>query len=128
MVNPIIITRIKHFQDFGSSLPHAKVYFREDWHTIYFDISGKMFGLMSPTASETSIITLKGDPDANIELREIYPDITAGYYANKKHWNSIKLTTSALSDQEIENMIIHSYKLVYANLPLAVRKAFTASD
>lgn len=128
MINQAVIARIKHFQKFGDSLPHAKVYFREDWNTIYFDISGKMFGLMSPTASEKSIITLKGDPNSNIELREMYSDITAGYYANKKHWNSIKLITSALSDQEIEKMITHSYKLVYKNLPLSVRKAFTESD
>ncbi|MBZ6003704.1 MmcQ/YjbR family DNA-binding protein [Leuconostoc gelidum subsp. aenigmaticum] len=128
MINQTVSARIKHFQDFGNSLPHAKVYFRDDWKTIYFDLSGKMFGLMSPTASEKSIITLKGDPESNIELREIYPDVTAGYYANKKHWNSIKLLTSELSDQEIEKMIAYSYKLVYKNLPLSVRKAFTASD
>jgi len=128
MINQAITARIKHFQDFGNSLSHAKVYFRDDWKTIYFDLSGKMFGLMSPTASETSIITLKGDPESNVELREIYSDITAGYYANKKHWNSIKLSTSELSDQEIEKMIAYSYKLVYKNLPLYVRQAFTASD
>jgi predicted DNA-binding protein (MmcQ/YjbR family) len=57
-----------------------------------------------------------------------YSDITAGYYANKKHWNAIKLSTSELSDQEIEKMIAYSYKLVYKNLPLYVRQAFTASD
>jgi len=128
MINQAITARIKHLQDFGNSLPHAKLYFRDDWKTIYFDLSGKMFGLMSPTASETSIITLKGDPESNVELREIYSDITAGYYANKKHWNSIKLSTSELSDQEIEKMIAYSYKLVYKNLPLYVRQAFTASD
>lgn len=128
MINQAITARIKHLQDFGNSLPHAKVYFRDDWKTIYFDLSGKMFGLMSPTASEKSIITLKGDPESNVELREIYSDITAGYYANKKHWNSIKLSTSELSDQEIEKMIAYSYKLVYKNLPLYVRQAFTASD
>lgn len=128
MVNQTVTKRIKHFQDFGNSLPHAKAYFRDDWKIIYFDLSGKMFGLLSPTASETSIITLKGDPESNVALREIYSDITAGYYVNKKHWNTIKLSTSELSDQEIEKMITHSYKLVYENLPLYVRKAFATSD
>jgi len=128
MVNQTVTKRIKHFQDFGNSLAHAKAYFRDDWKIIYFDLSGKMFGLLSPTASETSIITLKGDPESNVALREIYSDITAGYYANKKHWNTIKLSTSELSDQQIEKMITHSYKLVYENLPLYVRKAFAASD
>jgi len=128
MIDLIVSSRIKHFQDFGNSLPHAKVYFRDDWQTIYFDLFGKMFGLMTPTVSDKSIITLKVDLESNIELREMYSDVTEGYYANKTHWNSIKLITMALSDQEIEKMIENSYKLVYKNILLSVHKSLTESD
>ena len=128
MFEPQIKARIKHFQQFGNSLPHAKVYYRYDWDVYYFDLQGKMFGLMSSNISENSIITLKGEPESNISLREMYSDVTFGYHVNKRHWNSIKLITSEISDQEIDKMIENSYQLVFNKLPLSVRKSFTESD
>ncbi|MBD9365724.1 MmcQ/YjbR family DNA-binding protein [Leuconostoc mesenteroides] len=125
MLEQQIKARMKHFQQVGNSLPHAKVYYRNDWELYYFDLNGKMFGLMSPTISENSIITLKGQPESNIELREMYTDVIAGYHVNKRHWNSIKLTTSQISNQEIDKMIENSYHLVFNNLPLSVQKSFT---
>ena len=128
MFEPQIKARIKHLQQFGNSLPHAKVYYRNDRDVYYFDLQGKMFGLMSSTISENSIITLKGEPESNISLREMYSDVTFGYHVNKRHWNSIKLITSEISDQEIDKMIENSYQLVFNKLPLSVRKSFTESD
>ncbi|MHC5374300.1 MmcQ/YjbR family DNA-binding protein [Enterococcus sp. LJL120] len=120
METQLITKRIEHFKDYGNSLPGAKVYFREDWGTIYFDLLGKQFGMMSPEASAESLITLKNLPEKNEELREIYPDIIIpGYYANKKHWNSIRLTAPEISDEMIEAMIKTSYELVFAKLTKA---------
>lgn len=114
--------RIDRFQNFGNELPKAKVYYRQDWEILYFDLYGKMFGLMSQEITDASTITLKGLPEKNEELRELYSDITPGYHTNKKHWNTIKLSTSQLSDEEIEKMILLSYKLVVKNLPVSDRK------
>ncbi|MGM0216333.1 MmcQ/YjbR family DNA-binding protein [Enterococcus sp. AZ109] len=114
--------RIERFQAFGNELPKATVYYRQDWQVLYFDLYGKMFGMMSPEAQETSAITLKGPPEKNEELRELYSDISPGYHMNKKHWNSIALSTTQLSDQEIEGMIQLSYHLVAKNLPAKDRK------
>jgi len=106
-------------------LPFAKVYYREDWQTIYFEVAGKMFGTMSPELSETAIITLKGEPGKNEEWREIYSDIVAGYHMNKKHWNSITLSTQELRDEELEQMIQLSYNLVWQKIPAKIRKELT---
>lgn len=114
--------RIERFKQFGNELPHAKVYYREDWDVIYFDLQGKQFGLMSKENSEQAVITLKGEPEMNEILRETYQEIVPGIYANKKHWNSIYLKTEELSDEEIEKMIIKSYELVWQNLPAKLRK------
>ncbi|MEO1771428.1 MmcQ/YjbR family DNA-binding protein [Candidatus Enterococcus ferrettii] len=114
--------RIAHFQDFGNELPKAKVYYRLDWEILYFDLYGKMFGLMTQEVSESATITLKGLPEKNEELRELYSNITPGYHTNKKHWNTINLATTQLSDVEIENMIRLSYQLVVKNLPVKDRK------
>ncbi|MCD5001299.1 MmcQ/YjbR family DNA-binding protein [Enterococcus saccharolyticus] len=115
--------RMERLQRFGASLPFAKVYFREDWATIYFEVHGKMFGTMSPQATEQAMITLKGLPEKNEELREIYEDITPGYHMNKKHWNSIALRSTVLTDEEFEQMIYLSYQLVWQNLPAKIRQA-----
>lgn len=117
MDNATIQKRIAHFQAYGNQLKGAKVYFREDWGTIYFDLAGKQFGMMSPEASSDALITLKNLPEKNEELRELYPGvIIPGYYANKKHWNSIKLAAEEISDSEIEAMITCSYQLVLEKL------------
>ncbi|WP_207871776.1 hypothetical protein DOK78_000173 [Enterococcus sp. DIV2402] len=117
--------RYERLQAFGKQLPFAKVYYREDWQTIYFEVAGKMFGTMSPELSETAIITLKGEPEKNEEWREIYSDIVAGYHMNKKHWNSITLSTEELSDEELEQMIQLSYNLVWQKISAKTRKELT---
>ncbi|OTP11184.1 hypothetical protein A5844_001318 [Enterococcus sp. 10A9_DIV0425] len=111
-----IQTRMNVLKTYGQSLPGTKVYFREDWGTIYFDLQGKQFGMMSPEADEKALITLKHYPEKNEELRTLYTDvIIPGYYANKKHWNSIKLASEELSDTEIKKMVQISYELVLQN-------------
>ncbi|MGM9902903.1 MAG: MmcQ/YjbR family DNA-binding protein [Enterococcus sp.] len=111
-----IQARMNVLKTYGQSLPGAKVYFREDWGTIYFDLQGKQFGMMSPEADEKALITLKHYPEKNEELRTLYTDvIIPGYYANKKHWNSIKLASEELSDTEIKKMVQISYELVLQN-------------
>ena len=121
----IIEERIKSLVEFGNTLPHGKVYFREDWGVYYFDLLGKQFGMMTREASEEAIITLKGNPESNEILRETYVDVVPGYYANKKHWNSIYLRTEEIGDEEIKKMIEVSYQLVWAKLPAKVRKEYT---
>ncbi|EGW2153588.1 MmcQ/YjbR family DNA-binding protein [Enterococcus faecium] len=107
--------RIELFQSYGNALPGASVYFREDWGTLYFDLAGKQFGMMSQEAEEQALITLKHFPEKNEELRTMYPEtIIPGYYANKKHWNSILLAKEEVSDEEIQKMILISYELVLA--------------
>ncbi len=114
--------RMKRLQKFGARLPMAKVYYRKDWDTIYFEVAGKMFGTMSVEADEHARLTLKGPPEKNEEWRELYSDVTAGYHMNKQHWNSIALTTQELSDAELEKMIQLSYELVWQKLPAKLRQ------
>lgn len=117
MENKVLQQRIETFKVFGETLKGAKVYFREDWGVLYFDLQGKMFGMMSNEASEDAIITLKNLPEKNEELREIYAGtVIPGYYTNKNHWNSIKLTSEELTDEAIKQLIEVSYQLVYQKL------------
>lgn len=129
MENKMISQRIDTFMAYAASLPGAKSYYREDWDTNYFELQGKQFGMMSIDGTAESIVTLKNDPEKNEELREMYPEvIIPGYYANKKHWNSIKLASEALSDDEIKHLIKVSYQLVLAKLPKKTRELLAAEE
>lgn len=117
MEKSMIAQRIATFKAFGETFKGAKVYFRDDGEVFYFDLQGKMFGMMSDQAGEDAIITLKNLPEKNEELRELYQGIVIpGYYANKTHWNSIKLASPEVSDEAIKQMITISYQLVYQKL------------
>ncbi|MEG0294369.1 MmcQ/YjbR family DNA-binding protein [Enterococcus sp.] len=110
----MLAERWKKLQTYGANLPSAKVYFREDWEVIYFELQGKMFALLSPTVDEKTQLTIKGDPQKNEELRELYSSIKPGYHMNKRHWNSIILQTDELTDEELTQMLLSSYQLVLA--------------
>ena len=120
----MIENRMAVLKNYGNSLPHGTVYYREDWDCLYFDVLGKQFCLMTKEASAESVITLKGNPEVKEILRESYPDIVPGYYANKKHWNSIYLRSEEVSDEEIMKMIQTSYELVWKNLPAKIRNEY----
>lgn len=65
-------------------------------------------------------MNLKCDPDLAPELRTQHPSVRPGYHQNKRHWNTVDLDGS-IEDSKLGWMIDHSYELVVANLPRAVR-------
>lgn len=70
----------------------------------------KMFALIPENKFPVSI-SLKCDPQLAVLLREKYESVMEGYHLNKKHWNTM-LMTGQLSDQEVKDLILHSYNLV----------------
>lgn len=97
--------------DYANSLKGAEVYFKTEWNCYYFSLLGKCFGMLNDDS-----VTLKGDPEENIYLRNKYEDIIPGYHTNKKHWNTINLNSIELTSDDYESMIHKSYKLVYKKL------------
>jgi predicted DNA-binding protein (MmcQ/YjbR family) len=81
--------------------------FGED--TLVFKVNGKIFALVNLDGDLS--INLKCDPAFALELRERYPDVTAGYHMNKKHWNTVMLNGS-VPDKEVFSWIDHSYDLI----------------
>ena len=73
----------------------------------------KMFALM-PEKQEPLRLSLKCDPALAKLLREKYETVLEGYHLSKKHWNTI-LLTGQLSEEEIQDFIVHSYSLVTGN-------------
>jgi predicted DNA-binding protein (MmcQ/YjbR family) len=89
-----------------------------------FKVAGRMFALV-PLDGSPGSVNLKCDPELALELRARYPSVRPGYHQNKQHWNTVELDGS-IEDSELRQMIDHSYELVVANLPRAVRgRGFT---
>lgn len=86
-----------------------------------FKVMNKIFALI-PVESDPPRISLKCDPMLAVMLRETYPTVTPGYHLNKQHWNSIEVDGS-IPDDEIYEMIDHSYQQVVKGLPKKDRES-----
>jgi predicted DNA-binding protein (MmcQ/YjbR family) len=79
-----------------------------------YRIAEKMFALTSEDRPVS--VNLKCDPIYALELRSLYEGIIAGYHMNKKHWNTVTVEDSDVDDETVEELIDHSYDLVYEKL------------
>ena len=88
-----------------------------------FKVAGRIFALV-PLGSPPGSISLKCDPDLAAGLRTRYAAITPGYHLNKRHWNTVALDGS-VPDEELLELVDHSYELVVARLTRAQRNELT---
>jgi predicted DNA-binding protein (MmcQ/YjbR family) len=84
-----------------------------------FKVADKMFALV-PLGESPGSVSLKCDPDLAADLRQTYAAITPGYHLNKRHWNTVTLDGS-VPEEELLELIDHSYQLVVARLSRAER-------
>ncbi len=82
-------------------------------------IGGRIFALV-PLLNDPGTMNLKCDPALALELRARHPAIRPGYHQDKRHWNTIELD-GWIDDDELRELIDHSYQLVLAKLPRAIR-------
>ncbi len=97
----------------------SKLDFPFDEHTAVYKVADKMFALM-PNKKTPVRVSLKCDPALSELLREKYETVMPGYHLNKRHWNTV-VATGQLSDQEIYDLVDHSYQLVLETLPKQVQ-------
>jgi predicted DNA-binding protein (MmcQ/YjbR family) len=84
-----------------------------------FKVADRMFALV-PLGEAPGSVSLKCDPDLAVGLRDRYAGVTPGYHLNKRHWNTVTLDGS-VPDEEVLELIDHSYDLVVARLSKAQR-------
>jgi predicted DNA-binding protein (MmcQ/YjbR family) len=111
---------IDEFREYCLAKPETTEEFPFDNNTLAFKVMGKMFALTSLASWEKGdhSINLKCDPQKAEVLREQYPDdVFPGYHMNKKHWNTVNIDQTALSEKYIRYLINHSYELVVSKLP-----------
>lgn len=93
-------------------------HFPFDEVTLVFKVMQKIFVLTSLDHWEkgNQKVNLKCAPDWAEELRDAYEGVYPGFHMNKKHWNTVVLNSSDVSDKLARDLINHSYDLVVKGL------------
>lgn len=100
----------KEVEEYLLSMPNAWLDYPFGKEVAVYKVKDKMFALIGE-GSDPVRISLKCDPKLAEVLRDKYETVMPGYHLNKKHWNTIILS-GQLSDEEIKDLILLSYKLV----------------
>jgi predicted DNA-binding protein (MmcQ/YjbR family) len=110
-------------RDWGMAACTAKPGTVEDYpfgdEVAVFKVAGRMFALV-PLGEVPGSVSLKCDPDLAVSLRSRYAGVRPGYHLSKRHWNTVTLDGS-VPDEEMLELIEHSYDLVVARLTKAQR-------
>ena len=77
--------------------------------------------------SKGTSFNVKCDPELAVELREQYPEVQPGFHMNKKHWNTVQMNGN-LSARQLQQMIDHSYDLVFKSLPKKLQEEIIACN
>jgi predicted DNA-binding protein (MmcQ/YjbR family) len=86
-----------------------------------YKIKGKVFAILQwGSVDSPAQVTLKCEPELALHLRDRYAAVVPGYHVDKRHWNTVILDSS-VPDEELQEMIEHSYDRVVAGLPKATR-------
>jgi len=104
---------------YGLTMPGARVDYPFGPEPLVLKTGKKIFALISGTD-----LSLKCDPVIAENLREQHDAIKPGYHLNKKHWNTISVDLS-LGQEELQDMMKHSYELVFRSLTKTERNAIT---
>lgn len=92
--------------------------------TLVFKVAGKIFLLTNLDQVDDLRFNVKCDPIYAEELRERFIDtVFPGYHMNKRHWNTI-YANRALADENLLQLVDHSYELVFQSLPIYRREMF----
>ena len=104
-----MLNRIE-LEEYILSMPNSRLDYPFGEEVAVYKTGDKMFALI-PEDKAPLQVSLKCDPLLAETLRQKYETVQPGYHLNKKHWNTI-LITGQLSDDEIKDLVRHSYELV----------------
>lgn len=105
--------RLEALRKFALSLPGTT--FVSQWGGLVFKVAGKVFLMLGLEAETLDGVIFKCTPEEFDALTQIEGIRQAPYFA-KRHWVLVS-DLVALSPEELETRIRHSYDLVVANLP-----------
>ena len=92
---------------------------------LVFKVGDKLY-LLTPLDTADRF-NAKCDPELAVELREQYTEVQPGYHMNKKLWNTVFIN-GGLTNNQIKEMIDHSYTLVFESLPKKIQEQILNSE
>ena len=107
---------IETLRDYCLTKAHVEETFPFGEETLVFKVMDKIFLLTG--LDQPDRFNVKCDPERALSLREEYEEVQPGYHMNKTHWNTVYIN-GRLSDQQLKEMIDHSYNLIVKSLPKA---------
>jgi predicted DNA-binding protein (MmcQ/YjbR family) len=109
---------IETLRDYCLSKDHVQETFPFGEDTLVFKVMDKIFLLTG--LDQPDRFNVKCDPERAVSLREEYEEVKPGYHMNKVHWNTVYMN-GRLNDQQLMEMIDHSYDLIVKSLPKSKR-------
>ena len=109
---------IEEYRDFCLQKKGVTEGFPFDEKTLVFKVAGKMFALTD--VDVFSYVNLKCDLERAIELRETYNGVKAGWYMNKRLWNSVSVEKDVPEELLLE-LITYSYNEIAKTLTKKLR-------
>lgn len=109
---------IAQLRDFCLSKKGVTEHFPFDNATLVFKVMDKIFASTRIDKWEQGAqgVNLKCDPEKAEALREVYEGVQPGWHSNKKHWNTVAVNNSDVSDDLVQELINHSYAMVVKGL------------
>lgn len=104
--------------ELSENLPGAEVYsFAPGWEAAR--VCDKWF-MLTTVLKEERIVILKATPEDAMALRQMYPEITAGYHMNKRHWITVR-AGRGVSAKLLRELVTDSYRAVLHTIPRSRR-------
>lgn len=109
---------IEELREYCLSLPGVteatpfEKFSRGKFTILVFYVSGHMFCYFN--IDDFTAITLKGNPQDIVELKERYQAIGEPFNGNKRHWMSVEMN-SDVNDTMLKQLVRASYDLVKGN-------------
>ena len=94
--------------------------YQEQWGWTRFKLRDKMFAAICADGTDDALLNIKAPPDYNDTIRRLHEDINEGYYMNKQHWNSVKLT-GTVPYEVVRDMCDRGYNEVLRHFPKKVQ-------
>ncbi len=124
-MKPFLKLNLEELRDYCLQKPGTSEGLPFGPEVLVFKVGDKLF-LLTPLDTADRF-NAKCDPELAVELREQYTEVQPGYHMNKKLWNTVFINGS-LTNNQLKEMIDHSYTLVFESLPKKIQEQILNSE